>query len=103
MNSNEIDWKNGEVTFWDLDELNPALPVDQQPDLLKEDLAQVRYANGLLIDLGWYPDSEASGKFRVVVIQNENWESPLFDETAQNLADLKRRLDRAVSCCAIDS
>ncbi len=33
----------------------------------------------LVIDLGWYPDSDPKGTFRLLAILNDNWENPLLE------------------------
>ena len=81
MLRDEVDWLSGEVEFWDLDGVDVASDVAQQR--LKEDLAQVAYPNGIVLDIGWYCDGreeeEGTGAFGVIVAMGGEWQKPLFD------------------------
>jgi hypothetical protein len=87
----------GRITFWDLDSIDPAQPLAEQWDLLKEDLIQIEFDNHIVVDAGWYPSSSPDGQFVVVVVQNRLWLHPLFRESAHEIADLKAVLERAIS------
>src|SRR5262245_20214638 len=52
MNPSTFDWKSGTVDFWDLNEIDEAKPLGDQIDHLKEDLAQIRFPGGIVLDLG---------------------------------------------------
>lgn len=41
---------------------------------LKEDLLQVTYPRGLLLDIGWYPEGDPHGEFMLAVVRDERWE-----------------------------
>lgn len=41
-----------------------------QIDILKEDIIQVQYTNGLIIDVGWYPEFSINGSFKVYIIKD---------------------------------
>ena len=59
---NHIDFKSGTIKFLD------------NSEYLKEDLLQVEYPNGFIIDVGWY--GEKNG-FIVNVIKDSDWENPV--------------------------
>lgn len=40
---------------------------------LKEDLLQIELNNTYIIDVGWYPEFEIKGNFKIVVIENYDW------------------------------
>lgn len=42
----------------------------------------------LAIDLGWYPDSEPTGKFRLVALLNDNWQSPLLEFSSRSKQEI---------------
>jgi hypothetical protein len=42
------------------------LPLAEQVSDLKEDLAQVEYPAGVLLDVGWYPELSLDGTFMSV-------------------------------------
>ncbi len=47
----------------------------------------------LIIDLGWYPDGEPSGNFRLVAILNNNWEFPLLQFTSRSKKEILETLE----------
>ena len=47
----------------------------------------------LIIDLGWYPDSEPSGNFRLVAILNNNWEFPLLQFKSRSKKEIVETLE----------
>ena len=47
----------------------------------------------LIIDLGWYPDGEHSGNFRLVAILNNNWEFPLLQFTSRSKKEIVETLE----------
>jgi hypothetical protein len=90
-----IDWKNGRVTFWDLDAVDPDSPLGDR-DALKEDLAQIVYPADVLIDVGWYPEFSSKGSFRIFLIRGSNWDLPVTTASARTGRGLLRALNRAV-------
>jgi hypothetical protein len=62
-------------------------PLDPRRDLLREDLIQIEFGNGLVLDVGWYPEFSSDGTFRLVVV-DDDWDAPLRRSTSANLADL---------------
>jgi len=89
MISGNFDWRTGAVVFWDLDCLDESQPLSDQTEHLKEDLAQVEYPDGIVLDIGWYPEFAATGNFVVCVVQQGDWEQPLFKQSAVTIEDLK--------------
>lgn len=46
-------------------------------ELFVEDMLQITHAkHDYTLDLGWYPESDPRGRFRVVLIHREDWEKP---------------------------
>ncbi|MFN8444525.1 MAG: hypothetical protein U0175_27320 [Caldilineaceae bacterium] len=63
-------------------------------------MLQVKFGSNILLDLGWYPSFDKSGKFQVRVIQELNWDEPLiFVETAE-LKPLIHELRCLAQLCA---
>ena len=59
-----------------------------------EDLLQLRAVRReLLLDVGWYPDSDASGSFRAVLLKAQDWDHPLQVCETRTLADLIQRIE----------
>ena len=86
----------GKVTFDDLSELLSGKSLDTDIYLLKEDLLQVSYGSGYLLDVGWYPEFKLSGEFSIFVIKNEDWEHPearVFAKEKKSLMLILRALD----------
>lgn len=66
--------------------------MESQAHLLKEDMLQVEYAGGLILDVGWYPSFDTHGGFRINVIRNYDWDRPVIALTAQAPGDLVEQL-----------
>jgi hypothetical protein len=96
MNSADIDWKSGRIRHWDLDALDERRPLADQRWELKEDLAQVEYPSGLLVDVGWLPEFSAEGSFLVQVVRPNDWAHPAFRERVASVPSLKEQIARAV-------
>ena len=103
MQRDILDPGDGFLDFWDLDDVNPDLPLEQQIDLLKEDLVQITFRNGTLVDAGWYPSFSPNGRFRILVIRNGDWTVPLLEAEARDLTDLLSALTRAISIARHDA
>lgn len=65
--------------------INKNIPLEEQLDILKEDLLQVSYYNDYLIDLGWYPEFDQKGNFRVSVIKDYQWDNPILQKSCRDL------------------
>lgn len=100
MISDNFDWKTGNVVFWDLDAIDESRPLADQAEDLKEDLAQVEYPAGRILDVAWYPEFSASGNFVVCVVQHGEWERPLFQQDADTIEDLKASIVEAIRIAA---
>ena len=71
-----LNFTDGTITHDDLSRLRH-VAVAKQTDLLKEDMLQVEFAGGFLLDVGWYPEFDAAGDFRINVIKNHDWDRPV--------------------------
>ena len=79
----QVDFSTGRVVFLDITQ--------------KEDMLQVEYPNGFLLDMGWYQD-----RYIISIIQNFDWTHPVQQyETAERnqlpklLMEAVRLLDKA--------
>jgi hypothetical protein len=88
MMSGNFDWQTGRVVFWGLKAIDESRPLADQMEHLKEDLAQIEYPAGIVLDVGWYPEFDATGNFVVCVVQQGDWEQPLFQTSASTAEDL---------------
>ncbi|ULL16191.1 hypothetical protein DVH26_18110 [Paenibacillus sp. H1-7] len=83
-----IDFKSGKVVLNDLD-FDPNLSYEEQIWSFKEDILQVRYHNGFILDVGWYPEFNLEiGSFNIVVVQMDDWLNPIFERRTQDLHKL---------------
>lgn len=97
MQRDILDPGDGVLDFWDLDDVNPDLPLEQQIDLLKEDLVQITFRGGITVDAGWYPSFCPEGCFRIGVIRNGDWTVPLWEAESRDLTGLVSALARAIT------
>lgn len=100
MISGNFDWKTGTVVFWDLHTIDVSRPLADQTEHLKEDLAQIEYPADIVLDVGWYPEFAATGNFVVCVVQQGEWERPLFRESAFTIEDVQARIVEGVRIAA---
>lgn len=79
----KIDFSPGKITYDDFD-INPQIPFEEQEFSFKEDLFQVLYGDKYIIDIGWYPDCEKNGKFKIRIIKDYNWMNPIYCKKTKN-------------------
>jgi hypothetical protein len=89
-----LKFAGGTITHDDLSLLQEGA-VSEQVDLLKEDMLQVEFAGGFLLDVGWYPEFDAAGGFRINVIRYYDWNRPVVALMAYETAELLEKLDIA--------
>ncbi|WP_013321363.1 hypothetical protein [Gloeothece verrucosa] len=47
-------------------------------ELFIEDLLQLQNSQyNLILDLGWYPEGDPNGCYKLILIQHQDWEAPL--------------------------
>jgi len=64
---------------------------------LTEDLWRVTSPDEtLVIDVGWYPQRDASGAFRGMVVVDQDWENPAEEIETTSLAEVRKWTDQAV-------
>lgn len=47
----------------------------------------------LFVDLGWYPETEIGGTFRLVVIKHSEWENPLEVFESRSKKEIVERME----------
>jgi len=57
-----------------------------------EDLLQMKRGN-IILDLGWYPECKVDGEYRLVVIQDEEWEKPFFSFETRDKATIIHKIE----------
>jgi hypothetical protein len=107
MNQSEINWKSGEVVFWDIDGLDINKHIDSQSELiendLKEDLVLARFGDVILLDLGWYPEFNLQGEFVLRVVNDADWENPILRFDFRDIAVFVQNLNQAIAVAEISS
>jgi len=96
MDLREIKALGGVVTFDDISHLDQSVDVAGMVEELKEDLFQASFPFEQIIDIGWYPEFCESGFFRVSLIVECNWETPVYSEKAKDWDELAAVLANAL-------
>lgn len=76
-------------------------PPSCQTDRLKEDLLQAVRDN-YLIDVGWYPGGDSSGRLVIRLIKDFYWQDPLLKLEASDHTELKERLNDILAAAEAD-
>ncbi|TNH41471.1 hypothetical protein [Photorhabdus luminescens] len=87
--------KSGVIIFNDFS-ISDDIPLENQLDELKEDMLQVEFPNGYLLDIGWRPSFEIDGQFKLALIKDFNWENPVYLDSASNLLELDEKIQLAM-------
>lgn len=85
----------GTVEF---DELSPTIDFHEDKldtESLKEDMLQVSYERGYLLDVGWYPSFDPSGCFQIRVIKEYDWENPVHISSAHSYKEVTEKIAAA--------
>lgn len=91
-----LDFIHGNITYDELSLLEESA-IEDQVHNLKEDMLQVEYPDGFLLDVGWFPSFDAKGHFQIKVIKDYDWDSPILTLTTQSIDTLGTLLLRAQS------
>lgn len=86
-----LDFLQGKITYDELSMLQDS-GIEHQAHNLKEDMLQVEYPDGFLIDVGWYPSFDAKGHFQIKVVKDYEWDYPTLTLTAQSIGALSKLL-----------
>ncbi|ENT8825954.1 hypothetical protein MMK51_000653 [Proteus mirabilis] len=87
---------SGVITFNDFS-VSDDIPLENQLNELKEDMLQVEFPDGYLLDIGWRPSFEIDGQFKLVLIKDYDWEQPVYSDSASNLFELKDKIQIAIN------
>ncbi|WP_277761597.1 hypothetical protein [Pseudomonas sp. A34-9] len=93
---NKIITFGGTITFDDLSTLTGS-DIALITEELKEDLLQASLPPEQIIDIGWHPEFSENGAFRISLISDKNWKSPIYSESAKTWAELEKALDHALN------
>ncbi|MEN5025920.1 hypothetical protein ABEJ01_13730 [Enterobacter ludwigii] len=85
----------------ELSSLDFTKAIFEQVTKLDEDLLQITFNNGNILDIGWIPAFEEEGKFIIQVISNEDWEMPIYTSFASwDEKELSDNIDEALKNCS---
>lgn len=88
--------KNGTVVFDDFN-ISENTSLSEQLDELKEDMLQIYFPNGYVLDVGWRPSFEINGQFKLLLIKDYNWECPVYADSLSSVSELKKSIEIALS------
>ncbi|WP_343569347.1 hypothetical protein [Acinetobacter sp.] len=92
-----IDIKDGVVSHDSISWIDDNFEINEDTVFdLSEDLLQISFNNKIL-DVGWCPDLEVDGFFRVVLIKDMNWESPIIEKECGDIKSLKENISNIIS------
>ena len=78
------------------------LPDEDVWELFTQDLLQIKYERrGILIDLGWTPEADPEGSYELTILENEDWDNPLYHYESKSKDDIVKKINywlKKVSC-----
>lgn len=93
-----IDIKDGVVSHDSISWIDDNFEINEDIIFdLSEDLLQISFNNNKILDVGWYPDLEVGGFFKIVVIKDMNWESPIIEKEFRDISSLKENISIIIS------
>ncbi|MFA6066011.1 MAG: hypothetical protein WC707_02400 [Candidatus Babeliaceae bacterium] len=90
----DIDLKKYKVTYDDF-YIDPIRSFEQQKWSFKEDILQLEF-DDYTIDVGWYPEFNPNGYFKIRVIKDYDWDNPLYNKKTHSLKTMKKYLQEAI-------
>ena len=70
-------------------DINPYLPFIEQEFSFKEDMIQITYSGGYILDVGWYPEHSIDGRFVIRIIECYDWLNPKLRFECTDLSTLE--------------
>jgi hypothetical protein len=91
-----VNFEQGMIVYNDL-QIDEHDSLENQLDNLKEDLFQVNYEDRFIIDVGWFPSFSKDGAFRIVVIEDFEWDNPIYQKTCRSIMELKKYIEESIT------
>lgn len=88
--------KKGEIVFNELS-LEQNISLDKQQDSLKEDMLQVEFPGGYILDVGWRPSFDINGRFYIYLIKDFDWDAPVYNGNAGDIDSLVFEINQALN------
>jgi hypothetical protein len=93
----DIDIKGGAVIYDDISYLPDLFRSHEHIEFLKEDMLQIRYQNGVLIDVSWRPSFSPNGSFFIAAVKNSDWSNPIFQVKVKDVQGTKAAIRKMIS------
>lgn len=90
-----INLNDGKITYNDF-HIDPHKSFKEQEWDYKENMLRIKYNDRYLIDVGWYPEFNPKGFFTTVVVDNCDWDNPLFKKRTRSVKRLLKHLHEAI-------
>lgn len=87
--------KSGNLTFDDFD-IDPLVSFEEQELSYKEDIIQMIFGELITVDVGFYPEFQPDGFFKVEVILDCDWTKPVYKKRIKSLEEMKNCLQEAI-------
>lgn len=68
----------------------------RQKEELNEDLIQVEFQGGYILDIGWFPEYNEKGGIIIQLIQNYKWETPIYKQEVKDLVSLYQCIENVL-------
>ncbi|MDY1039352.1 hypothetical protein [Lelliottia sp. CFBP8978] len=92
--------ENVQNVYDEISSLDFTKAIHEQVNKLDEDLFQLTFNNGNVIDVGWHPAFEEDGEFIIQVVSNDDWEEPIFKSSSNwDKNELIEKIDEALNNC----
>ena len=91
-----IDIRTGTVEYDDISYLSEDSRICDHLDYLKEDMLQISFPKGFIIDVGWRPSFSENGKFFIVAVRDGDWDRPIVQAEASDVLGVKNAIKNAL-------
>ena len=88
--------KKGVVVF-NAFSLNKEITLGEQVHELREDMLQIEFPGGYILDIGWRPSFDVNGKIYIYLIREFDWERPVYSESAKDIDSLEAKVNQAIN------
>ena len=89
--------KNSVSIYNQIASLNLNQSLSAVIDRLDEDLLQIEFSNGNIVDVGWYPSFDEQGEFIIYTISDNNWDEPCAKFTTRDGHELITLLKQSIA------
>lgn len=89
--------KNNGIVIFDDFNISENIDLSEQLEELKEDMLQVSFPSGYILDIGWRPSFEINGSFKLLLIKDYIWNNPIYSDSPSNISELKKSIEIAIS------